>query len=52
MGFSSGQFQYSLARLEPYGFFIIIGLLYLGILNPLISLFEWMITGIISLLLP
>ncbi len=52
MGFSSPQFQYSLARLEPYGFFIIIGLLYLGILNPLISLFEWIITGIISLLLP
>ncbi|MBM4331941.1 MAG: site-2 protease family protein [Deltaproteobacteria bacterium] len=52
MGFSSGQFQYSLARLEPYGFFIIIGLLYLGILNPLISLFEWIITSIISLLLP
>jgi Zn-dependent protease len=52
MGFSSAQFQYSLARLEPYGFFIIIGLLYLGILNPLISLFEWIITSIISLLLP
>jgi Zn-dependent protease len=52
MGFSSAQFQYSLARLEPYGFFIIIGLLYLGILNPLISLFEWFITGFISLLLP
>jgi len=52
MGFSSTQFQYSLMRLEPYGFFIIIGLLYLGILNPLISLFEWIIASIISLLLP
>ena len=52
MGFSTPQFQYSLMRLEPYGFFIIIGLLYLGILNPLISLFEGIITGIISLLLP
>jgi Zn-dependent protease len=52
MGFSSAQFQYSLARLEPYGFFIIIGLLYLGILNLLISLFEWIIASIISLLLP
>jgi Zn-dependent protease len=52
MGLSSAQFQYSLARLEPYGFFIIIGLLYLGILNPLISLFEWIIASIISLLLP
>ncbi len=52
MGFSSPQFQYALMRLEPYGFFIIIGLLYLGILNPLISLFEGIITGIIGLLLP
>ncbi len=52
MGFSSPQFQYSLIRLEPYGFFIIIGLLYLGILNPLRSLFEWFIIGMISLLLP
>jgi len=52
MGFSSPQFQYSMSRLEPYGFFIIIGMLYLGILNPLISLFEWIITSIISLLLP
>jgi len=52
MGFSSPQFVYSLSRLEPYGFYIIIALLYLGILSPLISLFEWIITGIISLLLP
>jgi Zn-dependent protease len=52
MGFSSPQLQYSLLRLEPYGFFIIIALLYLGILNPLISLFEWIITGIIRILLP
>jgi Zn-dependent protease len=52
MGLSSRQFQYSLARLEPYGFFIIIGLLWLGILNPLISLFEWIIGGLISVLLP
>ena len=52
MGFSSSQIQYSLARLKPYGFFIIIGLLYLRILNPLIYLFEMIITSIISLLLP
>ena len=52
MGFSSRQFQYSLARLEPYGFFIIIGLLWLGILNPLIYLFQLIISGIIRLLLP
>jgi Zn-dependent protease len=52
MGFSSPQFQYSLARLERYGFFIIIGLLWLGILNPLISLFEWFISNLINVLLP
>jgi Zn-dependent protease len=52
MGFSSSRLQYSLMRLEPYGFFIIIGLLYLNILDPLIALFEWIITGIIGLLLP
>src|SRR5512139_433734 len=34
---------YLLTRLEPYGFFIIIGFLYLGILDPLIALFRCMI---------
>ncbi len=52
MGFSSSRFQYSLMRLEPYGFFIIIGLLYLGILNPLIDLFQWVIGSLINILLP
>jgi Zn-dependent protease len=52
MGFSSSKFQYTLMQLEPYGFFIIIGLLWLGVLSPLIGLFESIITGIISLLLP
>jgi Zn-dependent protease len=52
MGFSSRKFQYTLMQLEPYGFFIIIGLLWLGVLSPLIALFESIITGIISLVLP
>ena len=52
MGFSSSRLQYSLMRLEPYGFFIIIGLLYLGMLNPLIYLFQVIIISIISLFLP
>ena len=43
---------YFLTRLEPYGFFIIIGLLYLGILNPLIGLFGWIIVTLIGILLP
>ena len=52
MGFSSRRFQYSLERLEPYGFFIIIGLLWVGALNPLIAFFRWVILGIIGILLP
>ncbi len=51
MGFSPPRFQYSLARLERYGFFVIIVLLWLGILNPLIFLFQRIISGIIGLLL-
>jgi len=51
MGFLSNRFQYALARLEPYGFFIIIGLLYFGVLNPLIDFFRWIILSIIGLLL-
>ena len=42
---------YFLTRLEPYGFFIIIGLLYLGILDPLIGFFRWVIGTAIGVLL-
>jgi len=52
MGFSTRRFQYSLARLEPYGFFIIIALLWTGILNPFIGFFAWLIEGFINLLVP
>ena len=52
MGFASRRVQYSLARIEPYGFFIILGALYLGILTPLINFIEWVIVSLISLLLP
>jgi len=52
MGFAPTRLQYTLSRLEPYGFFIIIGLLYLGALNPLIDLFRWLILALISALLP
>jgi Zn-dependent protease len=41
-----------LFRLEPYGFFIIIGFLYLGILDPLIGFFGWIIVTLIRILLP
>ena len=52
MGFSTRSFQYSLARLEPYGFFILILLLWTGILNPFIGFFVWLITGLINLIIP
>jgi Zn-dependent protease len=52
MGFVSERIQYFLARLEPYGFFIIIGFLYLGLLDPLIGFFRWIIVTLIGILLP
>lgn len=51
MGFLPGRLQYALSRLEPYGFFIVIGLLYFGILNPLIDFFRWIILTIIGVFL-
>ncbi len=52
MGIAPKETQYFLARLEPYGFFIIIGLLYLGILDPLIGFFRWIIGTLIGIVLP
>ena len=52
MGIAPKETQYFLARLEPYGFFIIIGLLYLGILDPLIGFFRWIIGMLIGIVLP
>jgi Zn-dependent protease len=52
MGFASRKLQYSLARIEPYGFFIILGALWLGVLNPLIRFIEGLILAVISLFLP
>ena len=51
MGIAPRETQYFLARLEPYGFFIIIGLLYLGVLDPLINFFRWVIGTLIGTLL-
>ena len=50
-GFLPERAGYVLARLEPYGFFVIIGLLYLGALGPIIHFFRWVITSLIGLLL-
>jgi Zn-dependent protease len=51
MGFVPAGLQYTLSRLEPYGFFIIIALLYFGALDPLIDIFRWLILSLISLIL-
>jgi Zn-dependent protease len=51
MGFLSPGAQYALSRLEPYGFFIIIALLYVGALNPVIAFFRWIILTIIGFML-
>ena len=51
MGFVGEGLQRALSRMEPYGFFIIIGLYMLGVLQPLIFLFGWAIQSIIGLLL-
>jgi len=52
MGIVWQRTPYLLARLEPYGFFIIIGFLYLGILDPLIRLIGWVIGTLIGIVLP
>jgi len=52
MAFLPERSQYALSRIEPYGFFLIIGLLYLGALNPLIAFFRWIILTLIRILLP
>jgi Zn-dependent protease len=52
MGFVSRQFQYTLARLEPYGMFIIVGLIFVGALNPLIAFFRSIILTFLDILIP
>jgi Zn-dependent protease len=52
MGFTSGKTSYFLARIEPYGFFILIGLLYLGLLDRFIGFFRGILIALIKTLLP
>ena len=52
MGFASPALQKVLFRLERYGFFIIIGLLYFGVLDPVIRFSRWVILSLINLMLP
>lgn len=52
MGFAPAETRYFLSRIEPYGFFIIVGLLFLGLLNPFINFFRVIIITLIKTLLP
>jgi Zn-dependent protease len=52
MGFSTKSFQYTLQRLEPYGMFILIGLLMIGALDRPIKIIQGIMMGIIRLLIP
>ncbi len=49
MGFLPWEAQAKLARVEPYGFFIIIILLYAGILYPVINFIQSLLYGLIGL---
>ena len=52
MGFTPASFNRMIMQIEPFGFFIVLGLLLLGILNPVINLFRSIIVTFISLFLP
>lgn len=50
MGFLPSEAQRSLARIEPYGFFILIFLLFTGLLNPVIVFVQRLIFLIINVI--
>ena len=52
MGFTPESFNRILIQIEPFGFFIVLGLLLLGALNPVINLFQHIIITFISIFLP
>ena len=51
MGFTPASVNKVLYQIEPFGFFIVIGLLYLGVLDPVIELLQNIIVNFISLIL-
>ena len=52
MGFAPESVNRVLIQIEPFGFFIVIGLLYLHVLDPVINLFQYIILRGISVFLP
>jgi Zn-dependent protease len=51
MGFLPSRIGVPFSRLEPYGFFILIGLLYFGVLDPVIRAFHSALLWVIQTLL-
>jgi hypothetical protein len=51
MGFAPGSVTRILHQIEPFGFFIIVGLLLSGLLNPVINLLMYFILKVISVVL-
>jgi len=51
LGFAPPNIQQMLFRVERYGFFIIIGLIYLGALNPVIDFIQGLILSVINFLI-
>ena len=52
MGFAPESINRVLYQIEPFGFFIVIGLLFLHVLDPVINLFQSIILAVISIFLP
>ena len=52
MGFAPESVNRVLYQIEPFGFIIVIGLLFLGALNPVIDLLQNIILALISVFLP
>jgi Zn-dependent protease len=50
MSFLPAGAQQKFARLEPYGFFILIALLFTGLLNPVINFMQSLIYSLIAML--
>ena len=51
MSFLPDHAQRSFARIEPYGFFILVFLLFTGLLNPVIAFMQNLIYALIAFLL-
>lgn len=52
LGFAPQEVRNFIFRIERYGLLIIIALLYLGVLDPVISFMEWLILSIIKVMIP